>query len=59
MEIDLNEDIVQTDTLDAPPSDFNSIIGCIEDIVVSVNFQVRYKGKIMNITLICINTLHL
>lgn len=58
MEIDRNEDIVQTDSLDAPPSNFNSIIGCIEDIVVSVDFQVRYKGKIMSITLICINKLH-
>lgn len=58
MEIDLNEDIVQTDSLDAPPSDFNSIIGCIEDIVVSVNFQVGYEGKVTNITLICIYTLH-
>lgn len=39
MEIELDEDMVQTDEL--PTNDFNNIIGFIEDIVIGDSFQVK------------------
>lgn len=39
MDIELDEDVIQTDG----STDFNQIIGYIEDIVISANFQVRNK----------------
>lgn len=46
MEIGLDEDMVQTDSGDALASDFNNIIGRIEDIVVTASFQVKRQRKI-------------
>ncbi|XP_055300807.1 ADP-ribosylation factor-like protein 2-binding protein [Sitodiplosis mosellana] len=39
MEIELDEDMVQVDGCESPTNDFNSIIGHIEDIVISDKFQ--------------------
>lgn len=43
MEIELDEDAVQTEAFSTPSTNFNTIIGYIEDIVISANFQVRNK----------------
>lgn len=43
MEIESDEDAGQTDVSDVPSTNFNTIIGYIEDIVISANFQVRNK----------------
>lgn len=41
MEIELDEDMVQTDGCEPTTNDFNSMIGHIEDIVISDSFQVN------------------
>lgn len=45
MEIELDEDVVQSEGCDLTTTDFNSIIGHIEDIVISERFQVSTHFK--------------
>lgn len=42
LNMDSEEIITQTDDSDLPSNDFNTIIGYIEDIVISDSFQVRH-----------------
>lgn len=44
LDMDTDDSVTQTDETHAPSSDFNTIIGCIEDIVISDNFQVSCKN---------------
>lgn len=43
MEIEVDEDMVQRGGCESPTNDFNTVIGHIEDIVISENFQVKKK----------------
>ena len=47
MEIEVDEDMVQRDGCESPTNDFNTVIGHIEDIVISDNFQVKKNTLIL------------
>lgn len=46
--MDFEEIITQTEHSDAQTNDFNTIIGYIEDIVISDSFQVRHWNMTLN-----------
>lgn len=47
MEIEVDENMEQRDGCGSPTNNFNTIIGHIEDIVISDNFQVKIKPHLL------------